>query len=249
MAGKTDTNLPQWIAPVSVIALVFGFLIAAAIRLPADPGSSSLYGAMRGATSSAPESEPGAGIDERDAEIKKLRDQITELQTSMSDQSRQAKILNENLQEAKQFAGLTEVSGPGIEILMRDSKQKSADQAVINQFNIHDRDVLVVVNDLWMSGAEAIAVNGHRLAKNSNFRCEGPVIFVGRVPISSPVRIQAIGDADTLFGAMTMQGRYLDNIKKVDEEMVEVTKKEKLVLPAFTGSTESSFAKTVEPKQ
>jgi uncharacterized protein YlxW (UPF0749 family) len=246
MAKLSNSNLPQWIAPVSAIALVFGFLVTAAIKLPADPSSNSLYG-MR---VSAPPPEPiGAGIDERDSEIKRLREQITELQGAMASQSKQTQVLNDNLQEIKLFAGLTEVSGPGIEILMRDSKQKSEDPQVINQFNVHDRDVLVVVNDLWMSGAEAISVNGHRLAKNSNFRCEGPVIYVGRVPIASPVKILAVGDADTLYGAMTMQGRYLDNIRKTDPYMVEVTKKSKLTLAGYTGSTESTFAKNVEAKQ
>jgi len=245
MAKLTNTKLPQWTAPVSAIALVFGFLIAAAMRMPSDSTSNSLYG-MRPSTSTP---QPiGAGIDERDAEIKKLRDQITELQDAMANQSKQTAVLNSNLQEVKLFAGLTEVYGPGIEILLRDSKQKSGDVDVINQFNIHDRDVLVVVNDLWMSGAEAISVNGHRLAKNSNFRCEGPVIYVGRVPIASPVKISAIGDPDTLYGAMSMQGRYLDNIKKTDPFMVEITKKEKVVLQGYTGSTESNFIKTVEAK-
>ncbi|MEO7454348.1 MAG: DUF881 domain-containing protein [Fimbriimonadales bacterium] len=167
----------------------------------------------------------------------------------MSDQSKQTEVLNSNLQEVKLFAGLTEVSGSGIEIILNDSKRKSEESDVINQYNIHDRDVLVIVNDLWMSGAEAVSVNNHRLSKNSNFRCEGPVIYVGRVPISSPVRISAIGDTETLYGAMTMQGRYLDNIRKVDQEMVKVNKKDKVTLPGYTGSTESIFAKTVPAKQ
>lgn len=246
MANLTESKLPQWTAPVSAIALVFGFLIAAAMRMPGDPGAGSLYGMRPSASSPEP---IGAGIDERDAEIKKLRDQITELQGAMANQSKQTEVLNSNLQEVKLFAGLTEVSGPGIEILLRDSKQKSNDIDVINVFNIHDRDVLVVVNDLWMSGAEAISVNGHRLAQNSSFRCEGPVIYVGRVPIASPVKIAAIGDPDTLYGAMSMQGRYLDNIKKTDPYMVEITKKDKITLQGFTGSTALTFAKTVEAKK
>lgn len=247
MAKLSTAKLPQWTAPVCVIALVFGFLIAAAMRMPADPQAGSLYGSMR--ASSPPPQPIGTGIDERDSEISRLREQITELQEAMASQSKQTEVLNSNLQAIKLFAGLTEVYGPGIEIVLRDSKQKSNEADVVNQYNIHDRDVLVIVNDLWMSGAEAISVNNHRLSKNSNFRCEGPVIYVGRVPISSPVRIVAIGDTETLYGAMTMQGRYLDNIKKVDAEMVQVTKKDKITLPGYTGSTEANFAKTVPAKQ
>jgi uncharacterized protein YlxW (UPF0749 family) len=247
MAKQNSVTLPTWTAPVCAIALVFGFLIAAAMRLPADPEAGALYGSMR--TSAPPPEMIGTGIDERDQEISRLRDQITELQDAIADQSKQTEVLNNNLQETKLFAGLTEVSGPGIEIILKDSKRKSEESDVINQYNIHDRDVLVIVNDLWMSGAESISVNNHRLSKNSNFRCEGPVIYVGRVPISSPVRIAAIGDTETLYGAMTMQGRYLDNIRKVDEEMVTVNKKDKVTLPAYTGSTDSAFAKTVPAKQ
>lgn len=197
----------------------------------------------------SPPQPEGNVIDERESEIKKLRDQLTELQTAMADRSRQTRVLNDALQESKLFAGLTEVQGQGIEIVLRDSKKKSDDPLVVNEYNIHDRDVLTVVNDLWMAGAEAIAINGQRLSRNASFRCEGNVIFVGRVPIASPVRISAIGNADTLNGALMMQGRYLDGIAKVDPEMVQTTKKEKLTLPAYTGSTEFEYAKTVAPKQ
>ena len=72
--------------------------------------------------------------------------------------------------------------------------------------------------------------------------------MVPQVPIASPVKISAIGNPDTLYGAMTMQGRYLDMVKKADPAMVEVAKRDKLTLPAYTGSTESAYAKPMAPK-
>ncbi|HET6644255.1 MAG TPA: DUF881 domain-containing protein [Fimbriimonadales bacterium] len=240
-----SAKAPGWIGPVTVVSLLVGFLITSAVRIPRPDGSGILYGSRPSVESPPP---AGSGIDERDAEIKNLRKQVTELQDAISDRSRQAAILNDDLQESKRFAGLTEVGGPGIEIILRDSKKRSSDINIINEYNIHDRDVMTVVNDIWMSGAEAIAVNGQRVSYSTSFRCEGPVIYVGRVPIASPVKIQAIGNADTLYGALTMQGRYLDNIKAADPAMVEVSKKDRLVLPAFTGSTVLNFAKTVPDK-
>ncbi|MEO7454347.1 MAG: hypothetical protein ABIV13_06250 [Fimbriimonadales bacterium] len=77
MAKQTSANLPTWTVPVCVIALVFGFLIAAAMRLPADPEAGALYGSMR--TSAPPPEMIGTGIDERDQEITRLHAQITEL--------------------------------------------------------------------------------------------------------------------------------------------------------------------------
>ncbi|MGI8923978.1 MAG: DUF881 domain-containing protein [Fimbriimonadales bacterium] len=245
MSKYSLSKAPSWIGPVTIVALLLGFLLTSAIRSSTGRSTEFFYGQRPVSTSPTP---PGDAIDERDDEIKNLRQQVTDLQDAMADRSRQSANLNDSLQEVKLFAGLTEVTGPGIEIILRDSNKKSPDISIINEYNIHDRDVLTVVNDLWMSGAEAISVNGQRLARSTSFRCEGPVIYVGRVPIASPVKISAIGNADTLYGAMAMQGRFLDNIKQADPAMVEIAKKDKLVIPAYTGSTESEYAKSVSQK-
>jgi len=245
MAGQTLSKTPSWIGPVTLVALVLGFLLTYLWKAPSQGRYNTLYG-DRGAQS-APE-PAGNPIREKDNEIQKLRTQITELQTAIADRSRQSKVINDDLQELKVFAGLTEVVGPGITIIMRDSPKRSNDPNIVNEYNIHDRDVMTVVNDLWLCGSEAISVNGQRLGRGTSFRCEGPVIYVGRIAIASPVKIEAVGNPDTLYGAMTMQGRYLDNIKKVDPTMIEVTKKDKIRLPSFSGSTESEFAKVAPAK-
>jgi uncharacterized protein YlxW (UPF0749 family) len=245
MARHAIPKAPSWIGPVTLVALILGFLLASAWKVPKGSGVQWLYGGRPAASSPTP---AGDSLKEREKEIKNLRDQLTAMQEAIADRSRQTKVLNESLQEAKLFAALTEVQGPGIEIILRDSKKKVDDPMVLNEYNIHDTDVLRVVNDVWMAGAEAVSINGQRLSKNASFRCEGNVIYVGRVPIASPVKISAIGNTETLFGALTMQGRYLDVIRKADPGMVEVVKKEKIVLPAYTGSTEMSYAKSVPAK-
>ena len=53
-----------------------------------------------------------------------------------------------------------------------------------------------VVNELWSDGAEAIAVNGIRLTPTSAIRFAGDAVLVDFQPITSPYRIDAIGDAD-----------------------------------------------------
>lgn len=244
MARYTMSKAPSWIGPVTLVALVLGFLLASAWKMPQN-SPNSIYSGRPTTGAAAPAGNP---IDERENEIKRLRDQLTQMQTAIADRSRQTKVLNDALQEVKLFAGLTEVTGPGLQIVLRDSKKKTEDPVLIDQYNIHDKDVLTIVNDLWMSGAEAISVNGQRLSHNANFRCEGPVIYVGRVPMSSPIKILAIGNVDTLFGALTMQGRYLDTIRRSDPAMAEVTKKDKLILPAFAGSSELTYAKSAAPK-
>ena len=51
---------------------------------------------------------------------------------------------------------------------------------------ILDRDLQLVVNSLWASGAEAISVGGVRIGPNVTIRQAGGGILVDNQPISSP---------------------------------------------------------------
>lgn len=242
MSKVLSRSAPTWLLPVTTVCLVTGFLVVSAWNQTPVPNAASRLQDRLGVQSGAP--GVGESIGEKSNEIAKLREEITKLENAVATQSRQANVLNDNLQSVKEFAGLTEVEGPGIEIIMKDSEKATSDEFLGSAYVIHDRDVINVVNELWMSGAEAVSVNGHRVSVRTSYRCEGPVIYVGRNPISSPVVIQAIGSPETLFGALTMRGRYLDDIRQVDPAMVDVRKKDRLVLPAYTGSTEVKYAKS-----
>ena len=98
------------------------------------------------------------------------------------------------------FAGaVTKVTGPGITVTLTDpgaspdlsdvSKERipGSRQAVL------DRDLQLVVNSLWASGAEAIAVGGVRIGPNVTIRQAGGAILVDNQPISSPYVVNAVG--------------------------------------------------------
>ncbi len=93
----------------------------------------------------------------------------------------------------------TRVSGPGVTVTVIDpgvgrnlsdaSKQRVSGRQQI----ILDRDLQLVVNSLWASGAEAIAVGDVRIGPNVTIRQAGGAILVDNKPISSPYSLQAIG--------------------------------------------------------
>jgi len=98
------------------------------------------------------------------------------------------------------FAGAaTKVTGPGVTVTLTDpgvspdlsdvSKERipGSRQAVL------DRDLQLVVNSLWASGAEAIAVGGVRIGPNVTIRQAGGAILVDNQPISSPYVVNAVG--------------------------------------------------------
>lgn len=96
-------------------------------------------------------------------------------------------------------AASTRVSGPGVTVTVTDpgagrnlsdaSKQRVSGSQQI----ILDRDLQLVVNSLWASGAEAIAVGDVRIGPNVTIRQAGGAILVDNKPISSPYALQAIG--------------------------------------------------------
>ena len=96
-------------------------------------------------------------------------------------------------------AASTAVIGPGLTVTITDpgvgpnlsdvSKQRVTGSRQI----ILDRDLQLVVNSLWASGAEAVAVGGARIGPNVTIRQAGGAILVDNNPTGSPYTILAVG--------------------------------------------------------
>lgn len=96
-------------------------------------------------------------------------------------------------------AASTAIIGPGLKLTVTDpgaspnlsdvSKQRVGGSRQI----ILDRDLQLVVNSLWASGAEAVSVGGVRIGPNVTIRQAGGAILVDNNPTSSPYTILAIG--------------------------------------------------------
>ena len=57
-------------------------------------------------------------------EVSKLQQSKTVLETALSGKNVTSRVLNEQLQELKMFALLTEIEGPGVIVTLRDGVQK-----------------------------------------------------------------------------------------------------------------------------
>lgn len=95
--------------------------------------------------------------------------------------------------------GAVGVHGPGLVVSVDDAPiDPGADARAIREGKVLSRDLQVVVNALWMSGAEAIDVGGQRLTARSAIRFAGEAILVNYRPLTRPYVIRAIGDPDRL---------------------------------------------------
>jgi len=112
--------------------------------------------------------------------------------------------LKQQIWNARVLAGLTELQGQGVRIVLNDRPRDSIvfdEQFELSSFIVHDTDLLGVINELRAAGAEAIEINGVRILANSRISCGGPTINVGREQrFTPPFIIHAIGDPQALAG-------------------------------------------------
>ena len=136
-------------------------------------------------------------------------------------------------------AGTVPVGGPGLRVTVQDSAaaRENPDQAAADE-RVQDVDLQIAVNGLWASGAEAIAVNGHRLTAITAIRGAGSAIVVDLVPLTGPYVIEAIGDPARLATrfARTAAGQHLATLRNTYGIRSQITSQKRLDLP---GSSES----------
>ncbi|HEY1839709.1 MAG TPA: DUF881 domain-containing protein [Mycobacterium sp.] len=147
-----------------------------------------------------------AGVRSEEAATSELTRRRNTLTTQRDDVQRAAlaqdaagRRLLASLDRLSLAAASTPVTGPGLSVKVTDpglapnlsdvSKQRVAGSQQI----ILDRDLQLVVNSLWASGAEAISVGGVRIGPNVTIRQAGGAILVDNNPVSSPYAVLAVG--------------------------------------------------------
>ena len=177
------------------------------------------------------------------AKVEKLEKELEELQTSASVNSDEANELQEKLKEYKKILGLTEVSGNGLEITLKDGDENQS-KSVLSSL-VHDGDILQVVNALRNAGADAISVNDQRIVNTSAISCIGNVVKINGEKVGAPYVIKAIGNPEWLYGGIEMNGGYVYNLRR-DGVDVEVKKVKDITIPKYDGVFNATYMKTVE---
>jgi uncharacterized protein YlxW (UPF0749 family) len=134
------------------------------------------------------------------AQITSLSGEVNRLQAQALAQDNP--VLLHRIELDSMAAGAVAVSGPGLVVTLSDPPSDGGNPAA----TVQDSDLRHVVNALWAGGAEAIAINGHRLTATSAVRSAGEAILVDLHPLVGPYRIEAIGDADAMQVQLTRTG-------------------------------------------
>lgn len=182
-------------------------------------------------------------LTELTATLKKVQEEKEALQARLEEKEKIIKDyengLNfgatvENLQseigQLRAFAGLTEVRGAGVRVTMNDSSIKKGGDS--NAYLVHAEDLLAVMNELNMAGAEAVSINGQRIVGKSSVSCAGSIVMVNGERVAAPFEVLAVGDGDILQSALKFPGGVVDNLAPWGIE-ITIKKEAEVVVPPF----------------
>lgn len=150
-------------------------------------------------------------------ELAELEEKIRTYEKTYSSDEAQ---YEQNIQDAEQLRlllGLSAGVGKGIKITLQDSDYKPQSTNP-NEYIVHESHIFKVLNELKISGAEALSINGQRLKANSYISCNGPVITIDGQQYPAPFVIEAVGNQDALISSLELTGGVFDQL--LNEQVV-----------------------------
>lgn len=178
-----------------------------------------------------------------ESENKKLLDELEELRRHGSEPA-----VKSELERLHIMAGATDVTGPGIEVVLDDSNIAKKTRENPNLYIIHDEDLMRVLNELRAAGAEAISINDQRIVAMSEIRCAGPTVSVNNVRSAPPYVIKVIGQPETLMSALRIRGGVVETFEFWGIQ-VKMKKEEKVFIKALKMPRIHEYAKSVEQEE
>lgn len=113
----------------------------------------------------------------------------------------------EDVEKYRMFTGEIGVKGKGVKVSLEDASYIPSGQNV-NNYIVHESHIFHVINELFISGASAVSINGQRITHQSYIHCNGPVVTVDGVQHPAPFVISAIGDPAVLIPALNIAGEW-----------------------------------------
>ena len=229
-------ELPSGQVTLSIALLVLGFLIAAQIT---GEKPRTQYSTQERAPLIQTALDLQTKQETLKTQILDLRKRIGDLEAQDPGAAQSLRQLYADLEDARLAAGLIAISGPGVAFRLEDGTPGAGVDALVSA-----RDVRILVEELWLAGAEGVAVNGERLSATSAVIDIGGSILVNSAYLAPPYQISAVGPPDLyerLQGSVTfvdfVQGRI--NRSGISLSVAELASVD---LPAFAGTVNLRYA-------
>lgn len=219
----------------SMVFLVLGFILAYSYSLSQAKEGSSDFTA--GSHFEQEQRFRGELIDQQERnktlreEMQGIQKELQDFESSFSSGEEAYSDLAAEAEKLRRYIGVMPVEGVGLKVVLEDGEYGA--QAVNpNDYIVHESHVFQVIHEMYISGAEAIAVNGQRIHSNSTIVCTGPVIEVDGIKYPAPFIIEAIGDPEILAASLELSGGVLDQLVN-DNITVTMDEGQDIKMPAL----------------
>lgn len=136
------------------------------------------------------------------------------------------KLVDDELQQVNMQLGKVDVQGEGIEVTLRETDKEEISRITAD-------DLILIVNALKVSGAEAISINDERIINMSDMvDINQSFIKINGQRIVAPYIIKAIGNQSYLESSLISNGGPVDEMKKIGQD-VSITKSNKVIVPKY----------------
>jgi uncharacterized protein YlxW (UPF0749 family) len=174
-----------------------------------------------------------------------LESKLIDLKISTNSETAINQILTNEIEKYKNVSGISPVYGQGVTVIVSDAKL-AQDYDNPNDAMVHDLDLIIMIRELQLAGAEAIAVNGQRVIFNvTKVICTGPTIKINDRVYSQPFIIEAIGDKTKLMASINSPESY-GNILKSWGLFVEANTNIYLDLPGYEKELDFKYMKVIK---
>jgi uncharacterized protein YlxW (UPF0749 family) len=185
-----NSNSKRWLGSIVAVAVVTGFLVTTQFRSTSDA--------------------------RRYMPSRRTEDLLLLLQSL----EKEHQLLNQALTQVdvnaqEQFPS---VKGPGLKIIISETSTQNTETMtetldISGNAGIQAEDLLKIINELNNGGAEAIAINQHRLTTTSEIITAGGHILVNSRPLHPPYWIEAIGPSQEMLNALNAKGGVNELLK------------------------------------
>lgn len=173
--------------------------------------------------------------------LSETQNTIDEYKRTIESNEESSEILDQELQQTNLLLGKTNVVGDGVIVTLIDNDVQT----------ISADDLLVLINELRMAGAEAISINDKRVVNMSEIVAVGDSILVNTERVTSPYEVKAIGDQTYLSSALSLKNSGFIDTHTSNGETVELEEQDNITIQAYSSSKELmnlKYAKEVEKK-
>ncbi|MBB5172169.1 DUF881 domain-containing protein [Texcoconibacillus texcoconensis] len=140
-----------------------------------------------------------------------VQSELQEVEDEVASRRYNYENMVKKLEELRMLTGAVAVEGEGVTVELKDAEYIPEEENP-NSYIVHEQHIQQVIDELRVSGAEAIAVNGRRIDAHSYIRCVGPVIEIDGYTSYAPFEITAIGDNEMFKESLNLPGGVMDQL-------------------------------------